>query len=157
MTSRSLLQRLFVALLVGTTSAASAAGYYNMPTSLRQCLGMGFGPGYHAPLLLGPSLKAGTATKPVTRLPMPLAPPATAGFTATPTLFSGAEFPYVPTGMTEQPVSPSLPAESIHPAAMDDGTTIGTPIRRTPSSARTAPIFAPPTQGEIIPLPQPTR
>ncbi len=63
------------------------AGYYNMPTSLPQCLGMGFGPGYHAPLVLGPKMKAGIAAQPVQRIPAALAPPADCGFDA-PTFWS---------------------------------------------------------------------
>jgi hypothetical protein len=54
---------------------ASGAGYYNMPTSLPQCLGMGFGPGYHAPMVLGPMMKAGIASQPVKRVPAALAAP----------------------------------------------------------------------------------
>ena len=54
---------------------AFGAGYYNMPTSLRQCLGVGFGPGYHAPMVLGPMWKARAAAQPVERVPAALAPP----------------------------------------------------------------------------------
>ncbi len=43
-------------------------------------MGMGFGPGYHAPLLLGPKLKAKIASQPVRRLPAPLPPPPCGGF-----------------------------------------------------------------------------
>ena len=41
---------LLVAQMLFTAAHTQAAGYYNMPSSLRQCLGYGFGPGYHAPL-----------------------------------------------------------------------------------------------------------
>lgn len=55
--------------------AVHGAGYYNMPTSLPQCLGVGFGPGHHAPLVLGPWWKAKITAQRVQRLPAPLAPP----------------------------------------------------------------------------------
>lgn len=54
---------------------AHGAGYYNMPTSWQQCLGVGFGPGYHAPLLLGPKMTAPIASQRIHRLPGPLPPP----------------------------------------------------------------------------------
>lgn len=56
--------------LVGLLLAASSvegAGFYNMPSSLRQCVGYGVGPGYHAPLCLGPAEQAGIASKPLIR------------------------------------------------------------------------------------------
>ncbi len=54
---------------------APGAGYFNMPTNLRQCLGVGYGPGYHAPMLLGPAMKAGTEAKRLRRTPAAFAPP----------------------------------------------------------------------------------
>lgn len=77
--------RVFNLALAASAAVASPAvgvGHYNMPTSLPQCMGMGFGPGYHAPLLLGPKWKAGVAAQPVRRLPAPLPPPACGGFDA---------------------------------------------------------------------------
>lgn len=56
-------------------SPAFGAGYYNLPTSLPQYMGMGFGPGYHAPMVLGPMMKAGTAAQPVKRVPAAPASP----------------------------------------------------------------------------------
>jgi hypothetical protein len=43
-----------VLLVWGCTSSARSGGWYHMPCSACQCMGWGFGPGYHAPLLLGP-------------------------------------------------------------------------------------------------------
>lgn len=43
--------------------AAQAAGPWNMPTNLRQCLGFGVGPGYHAPMILSNPLRSTTAAK----------------------------------------------------------------------------------------------
>jgi hypothetical protein len=64
------------------TSPALGAGYYNLPTSLPQCLGMGFGPGYHAPMLMGPMMKAPTSAQRVERLPAALTPPMCGGYDA---------------------------------------------------------------------------
>lgn len=69
--------------MVATVACAAAseslgAGYFNMPTDLRQCLGVGFGPGYHAPMLLGPALKAGIEAKRLRRVPAAYAPSAPA-------------------------------------------------------------------------------
>ncbi|MEN0110669.1 MAG: hypothetical protein AAF805_08075 [Planctomycetota bacterium] len=61
--------------VIAAADASLGAGYFNMPTSFAQCLGLGWGPGYHAPLLLGPAVKARIATQDVRRLPAPLGPP----------------------------------------------------------------------------------
>ena len=53
--SHCYLAALTLTMVTATTSSVFAAGYYNMPTSLPQCLGLGYGPGYHAPLMLGRS------------------------------------------------------------------------------------------------------
>lgn len=39
------------------------AGWYNLPISPCQCLGYGYGPGYHAPMVLGSPLASGSETK----------------------------------------------------------------------------------------------
>ena len=48
---------------------AQAGGWYHMPTSFCQCMGWGFGPGYHAPLMLGPRNCAPTIPHRVIHLP----------------------------------------------------------------------------------------
>jgi hypothetical protein len=48
---------------------ALGAGYWNMPSSVYQCLGYGCGAGYHAPLLLGPVSCDGWLDTNVRRLP----------------------------------------------------------------------------------------
>lgn len=77
-------QRALLALIAAasaaTPSVSFASGWYNMPTSLEQCLGVGFGPGYHAPLLLGPKLKSKIASQRIVRVPAPLAPAPACGF-----------------------------------------------------------------------------
>jgi hypothetical protein len=44
------------AIAVGTAyiEQAPAAGYWNVPGTVAQCMGHGYGGGYHAPLILGP-------------------------------------------------------------------------------------------------------
>jgi hypothetical protein len=59
---------------------ARANGRFNMPTSVAQCLGVGFGPGYHAPMVLGPAWKSWSGQQRLRRIPAPLAPPIEAGF-----------------------------------------------------------------------------
>lgn len=84
----SLLNRLFtttspIALSVGLSlaivSVTEAAGWYNMPTSVPQCIGLGYGPGYHAPMVLGPRLASGKETKRISHVSR--APTARACFT----------------------------------------------------------------------------
>jgi hypothetical protein len=53
-------------------ASATAAGRWNMPSRAIQYTGLGYGPGYHAPLVLGPSWQAGVANPGVERLPAPL-------------------------------------------------------------------------------------
>lgn len=56
------------AMLVMLFAASThAGGYFNMPSSLRQCLGYGHGPGYHAPMRLAPAWKAPGAAQPIRR------------------------------------------------------------------------------------------
>src|SRR5436190_10778379 len=43
-----------VVLEAGDTEPARAAGYWNVPGTVAQCIGHGYGGGYHAPLILGP-------------------------------------------------------------------------------------------------------
>lgn len=40
------------AVAAAATPACEGGGFYNMPSSLQQCLGFGYGPGYHAPMTL---------------------------------------------------------------------------------------------------------
>ncbi len=55
---------------------ALGSGFYNMPTDARQCLGVGFGPGYHAPMVLVRPWKAKTASQGITWVHAPLRPAA---------------------------------------------------------------------------------
>jgi hypothetical protein len=48
---------------------ASAGGYYNLPGSFCQCFGYGYGAGYHACLVLGPSTPSGFCVPNEVRLP----------------------------------------------------------------------------------------
>ena len=70
-----LVVRTLILAFAAVATPAISAGYYNLPTSLSQCLGMGFGPGYHAPMVMGPMMKSGVAAQRVQRLPAALAPP----------------------------------------------------------------------------------
>lgn len=55
---------------IGGQSAA-AIGFWNMPGTFCQCMGYGNGPGYHAPLLLGPVSCDGFFAIDTHRLPAP--------------------------------------------------------------------------------------
>lgn len=67
--------RLCAALAVGLSlvawapATAWAIGYYNLPGNFCQCFGYGNGPGYHAPLVLGPVSCHGCCHHGVERLP----------------------------------------------------------------------------------------
>jgi len=50
------------------TPATQGAGLWNMPTNLRQCFGYGHGPGYHAPMIMGPRITSNVASKSVRRV-----------------------------------------------------------------------------------------
>lgn len=45
---------LMTVLAWGYSGTVQATGWYHMPSNLMQTMGWGFGPGYHAPLVLGP-------------------------------------------------------------------------------------------------------
>ena len=57
-----------VSIAVLLCSHANGAGWFNMPTSPCQCIGYGYGPGYHAPLVLGSPLASGTEAKRLLRV-----------------------------------------------------------------------------------------
>jgi hypothetical protein len=54
---------------------AGATGYWNMPSTFCQCMGVGWGAGYHAPLLLGPIRCDGWCNNKEVRLPFSPSPP----------------------------------------------------------------------------------
>ncbi|MEX2308514.1 MAG: hypothetical protein WD738_13015 [Pirellulales bacterium] len=53
---------------------ARAAGYWNVPSTFCQCVGCGWGAGYHAPLVLGPISCQGWCDPKEVRLPYSPAP-----------------------------------------------------------------------------------
>lgn len=55
--------------------AASATGYWNVPSTICQCFGYGCGAGYHAPLVLGPISYKGCLAINERRLPHAPSPP----------------------------------------------------------------------------------
>lgn len=57
-----------VCVAVLLSSPAEGAGWFNMPTSPCQCIGYGYGPGYHAPLVLGSPLASGIEAKRLLRV-----------------------------------------------------------------------------------------
>jgi hypothetical protein len=69
--------------LLATMSAATsvrAAGYWNMPSTFCQCMGVGWGAGYHAPFVLGPIRCDGWCDHKEVRLPYaPVSPSAYCG------------------------------------------------------------------------------
>jgi hypothetical protein len=66
-----------IALLAGLSIAApaGASGYWNVPSSLCQCVGCGWGAGYHAPFVLGPITCANWCSHNEVRVQYPPAPP----------------------------------------------------------------------------------
>ncbi|MCI0335465.1 MAG: hypothetical protein L0228_19835 [Planctomycetes bacterium] len=67
----------FAALLVGVnvTVPVQASGYWNMPGNFCQCWGYGWGGGYHACLVLGPTSCGGFCTHNLVRVPHAPRPP----------------------------------------------------------------------------------
>ncbi|QDU87812.1 hypothetical protein Pla175_11790 [Pirellulimonas nuda] len=59
-------------------ASAYGSGFYNMPSQGQQCLGMGFGPGYHAPMLLVRPWKPTSVGQGITWVRAPLRPQAPA-------------------------------------------------------------------------------
>lgn len=61
----------FFAMLIAVATAppAAATGYWNVPSSVCQCMGYGYGAGYHAPLVLGPISCDGWLARNEQRLP----------------------------------------------------------------------------------------
>jgi hypothetical protein len=60
------------ALVVLAAPVASAVGLWNLPTTGRQFLGVGYGAGYHAPLVVGAPWRGKAASPGVTRISAPL-------------------------------------------------------------------------------------
>jgi hypothetical protein len=65
---------IFAVLALWPAAAVHATGYWNMPGTFCQCMGVGWGAGYHAPLLLGPATCAGWCDHKEVRLPHSPAP-----------------------------------------------------------------------------------
>lgn len=129
----------WTALAVAAVAAAApgkacASGYYNMPTSMQQCLGVGFGPGYHAPLILGPAMKARIASHRVQRVAAPLSPPRNTF--AEPTVWGGS-------GASYGQVAPFTGHTTSHPAPVSYDHRTVRPVVTT---------IAPPS-AEVIPAP----
>ncbi|MEX2317643.1 MAG: hypothetical protein WD669_10865 [Pirellulales bacterium] len=59
----------FVIVMTANCPSASAVGYWNMPGTYWQYFGYGNGPGYHAPLVLGPVRCDGWLGRGVRRMP----------------------------------------------------------------------------------------
>jgi hypothetical protein len=60
-----------ILLTAAISNSAVATGYWNLPSTFCQCIGCGFGAGYHAPLLLGPISHEGWLAVNERRLPCP--------------------------------------------------------------------------------------
>lgn len=141
-----------VGLVIG--SEANASGFYNMPTSLRQCLGVGFGPGYHAPLLLGPMMRGSVAAQPIQRLPQPLSPPGSCGFDE-PSYYSAPVEAYGAHGMGI-PMTHSAPLNTTGSYPMVHQPVIqhhAGPVFVAPSAAAADPY----AKHEVVPAPEAKR
>jgi hypothetical protein len=77
MSRRSLHGIVFTAVLVASAASTPAfgTGYWNLPSNFCQCLGCGFGAGYHTPLILGPATWDGVCAHNEVRLPCAPTPP----------------------------------------------------------------------------------
>jgi hypothetical protein len=59
-------------MLFSWSDSASGAGLWNLPTTARQYWGVGYGAGYHAPLVVGNPWRGTAASPGVSRVPAPL-------------------------------------------------------------------------------------
>lgn len=165
MLQKPLIRLLLSGVILGTASIAPAVGFYNVPTNLRQCLGVGFGPGYHAPLLLGNPYHAGNEAKPIKWMPRGLAPTANHGFAAAPTAWTGCD-----SGQCggadpgwESYTHPNHGPNVYFPAASQTPMEQPSPAEQvwsaTPAPRLAAPSMPAATSSnvEVIPTPQPTQ
>ncbi|WP_425397821.1 hypothetical protein [Aeoliella sp.] len=53
-------------------SECMATGWWNLPSTANQFMGCGFGPGYHAPMVMGNAWRGKAASPGVRRVPTPL-------------------------------------------------------------------------------------
>ena len=120
---------------------ACAAGYFNLPGTITQWAGHGYGAGYHAPLILGPIKFDGWHVRHEVRLPSaPCASCACAGcgdggqMVASPTMMEGV----VPTT-----VAPGAAEKGPTPATDRDAPSSTNVI---PKAESTRPLFDPPVQ-----------
>lgn len=144
------------AMLVATGGRCEAAGWWNMPTSLRQCLGYGFGPGYHAPMLMTPPCNSNVAAQGVIyRVHAPKPGPCSGGFCGEMTALGGYghfDAPAHLPGPTYYQAAPSEPTLAPPPS-------IVTPV--APTRPPGMPVTEPPSpsdarQPEPLPLPPPS-
>jgi hypothetical protein len=93
---------------MGMASQTLAVGYWNMPGSFCQCIGCGFGGGYHAPLVLGPVSCDGWLGINERRLPYPPTPYShtPSGHPSMPFGLSPLSQTVLPTPVTPAPVLP---------------------------------------------------
>lgn len=158
MTVRPLVTLMLSCVALGFTwmpGECTAAGRWNMPSTTAQWMGCGFGAGYHAPRVLGPSWKGTTASPGVRRSRYPLA---TTACGAAPY----AAHPVAPCGTSQmvhhQPhATDAQPAPAIQPIWRPEPTRQARPAVQTPPAA--GPLFAPPAvplapSGEL-PAPRP--
>jgi hypothetical protein len=61
--------------MFSAATPAGATGYWNLPSTFCQCMGIGWGAGYHAPFVLGPVRCDGWCDHKEVRLPHPPATP----------------------------------------------------------------------------------
>jgi hypothetical protein len=104
-----------VVAVLATAAPAGAAGYWHVPSSFCQCVGSGWGAGYHAPLVLGPGSCRSLCTTNEVRLPY--APAPYYGCTMQNGCAGGY---YQPTQL--EPL-PALPPNTVTPHPVDAATT----------------------------------
>ncbi|QDU55623.1 hypothetical protein [Aeoliella mucimassa] len=124
--------------------SAHAAGYWNVPSTPYQFVGTGFGPGHHAPMMIGPRWKNSVASPGVRRLPStPSNPPIVWGMSCL--------------GCQQEGPVQAWPGEPIPPMAPPIAT-MGAPIAAPMAAPTVAPepqLFEPPspshdrTQGQL--------
>lgn len=156
-TSFAIALGLALTILAMTPADSHAAGLWNMPTTLRQCMGAGLGPGYHAPIAKGPWYKSTVERQGIVRLrnaPQPPMPAHHAGHYAVD--YSHSTIPAMPAshGYYSEPTM-AAPGTTIFEApAMAPRVQ---PVPRSTASGATAPASAAVPQAEAVKKPAPNK
>ncbi len=127
---------------------SAAVGRWNMPSNSAQYMGVGFGPGYHAPMVLGRCWKAKPASPGVDRVPAPLCAPSGLGYVGLTPNFGTTALPFASCSgnpQSNQPrEAPTDPHLNVAPHRASENSLFAPPRLREPQPANSS---------EALPIP----